>query len=36
MAVVARLPLLGSVNAEQANTLTAKLHGVAIRDGEAM
>ena len=36
MAVVARLPLLGSVNAEQANALTAELHGVAIRDGEAM
>jgi hypothetical protein len=29
---VARLSLLGSVDAEQANTLTPELRGVAIRD----
>ena len=34
MAVVARLSFLGSVNAEQADALTTKLHGVAIRDRE--
>jgi len=36
VAVVARLPFLGSVDAEQADALTAKLHGIAIRDREAM
>jgi hypothetical protein len=35
-AVVARLPFLGSVDAEQADALLAELHGVAIRDREAM
>jgi hypothetical protein len=34
VAAVARLPLLGSVDAEQANALTTKLHGIAIRDSE--
>jgi hypothetical protein len=32
VATVARLSLLGSVNAEQANTLTTELHGIAVRD----
>jgi hypothetical protein len=36
VATVARLSLLGSVDAEQANTLTPELHGVAIGDSEAM
>jgi hypothetical protein len=36
VAVVARLPFLGSVDAEQADALTAKLHGIAIRDREAV
>src|ERR1700722_12436395 len=36
VATVARLSLLGSVDAEQANTLTPKLHGVAIGGREAM
>jgi hypothetical protein len=36
VAVIARWSLLGSVDAEQANTLTPKLYGVAIRDSEAM
>jgi hypothetical protein len=36
VAVVARLTFLGSVDAEQADTLTTELHGVAIRDSEAM
>src|ERR1700722_3139967 len=36
VAIIARLSLLGSVDAEQANTLTPKLYGVAIRDSEAM
>src|SRR5580704_9446453 len=36
VATVARLSLLGSVDAEQADTLTTELHGVAIRDSEAM
>jgi hypothetical protein len=36
VATVARLSHLGSVDAEQANTLTPELHVVAIRDSEAM
>src|SRR5712675_1881811 len=36
VAVVARLPFLGCVNAEQAHALTTELHGIAIRDREAM
>ena len=36
VAAVARLSLLGSVNAKQANTLTTELHGIAIRNREAM
>ena len=34
--IIARLSFLGSVDAEQANALLAKLHGIAIRDREAM
>jgi hypothetical protein len=30
VAIIARLPLLGSVDAEQADALTPKLYGVAI------
>ena len=36
VAVVARLPFLGSVDAEQADALTTELHGIAIRYREAM
>ena len=36
VAIIARLSLLGCVNAEQADALTAKLYGIAIRDREAM
>jgi hypothetical protein len=35
-AVIARLRLLWSVDAEQADALLAELHGVAIRDREAV
>ena len=35
-AVIARLRLLWSVNAEQADALTTELHGIAIRDREAV
>jgi hypothetical protein len=36
VAIIARLRLLWSVDAEQANALTTKLHGIAIRDREAV
>jgi hypothetical protein len=36
VATVARLPFLGSVDAEQTDALTTKLHGIAIRDREAV
>jgi hypothetical protein len=36
VAIIAGLPLLWSVDAEQADALTTELHGVAIRDREAM
>ena len=36
VAIIARLPFLGCVNAEQADALTTELHGIAIRDREAM
>jgi hypothetical protein len=36
MAVVARLSFLRSVDAEQADALLAELHGIAVRDREAM
>ena len=36
VAVVARLSFLGCVNAEQADALTTELHGIAIRDREAV
>jgi hypothetical protein len=36
VAVVARLPLLGSVYAEQADALLAELHGIAVRDRKPM
>ena len=36
VAIIARLSLLGSVDAEQADALTTELHGVPIRDSEAM
>jgi hypothetical protein len=32
VAIIARLRLLWSVNAEQTDALTTKLHGIAIRD----
>jgi hypothetical protein len=32
VAIIARLSLLGSIDAEQADALTTKLHGIAIRD----
>jgi hypothetical protein len=31
LAVVARLPFLGSIDAEQADALTTELHGIAVR-----
>jgi hypothetical protein len=34
VAVVARLPFLGSVYAEQANALTTEFHGIAVRHRE--
>src|SRR6266852_1738344 len=34
--IIARLSFLGSVDAKQANALTTKLHGIAIRDCEAV
>jgi hypothetical protein len=36
VAAVARLSFFGSVDAEQADALTAKLYSIAIRDREAM
>jgi hypothetical protein len=36
VAIVARLPFLGSVDAEQADALMTELHGIAIRDREAV
>ena len=36
LVIVARLSLLGSVDAEQTDALTTELYGVAIRDREAM
>jgi hypothetical protein len=36
VAVIARLSFLGSVDAEQADALTPKLYGIAVRDREAM
>ena len=36
LAVVTRLPFLGSVDAEHADALLAELHGIAIRDREAV
>jgi hypothetical protein len=36
VAIIAGLSCLGSVDAEQADALTTELHGVAIRDGEAV
>ncbi len=34
VAIIARLSLLGCVNAEQADALTTELHGIAVRYGE--
>jgi hypothetical protein len=36
VAIVARLSLLGSVYAEQADALLAELHGIAVRDRKPM
>jgi hypothetical protein len=36
VAIIARLRLLWSVNAEQADALTTKPHGIAVRDCEAV
>ena len=36
VAIIARLRLLWSVDAEQADALTTKPHGIAIRDREAV
>jgi hypothetical protein len=36
VATITRLSFLGRVNAEQADTLPAKLYGIAIRDCETM
>jgi hypothetical protein len=34
VAVIARLPFLGRVYAEQANALTTEFHGIAVRHRE--
>jgi hypothetical protein len=36
VAIIARLSLLGSVDAEQADALLAELHGIAVRDRKPM
>jgi hypothetical protein len=36
VAIVTRLPVLWRVDAEQADALTTELHGIAVRDREAV